>query len=115
MDAIDVEVTKRVISAREGAELTKTEFAAKLGMTKQAYQPYENLKTPFSVAQLHVAARVTGIPLASLLGLPAAATNMAPDEAELIAAFRRIVSSDLRQMAIRLVRSIATAPLTVIA
>lgn len=110
MHTIDIDVAKRVISAREGAGLNKTELAEKLGMSKQAYQPYETFRTAFTVAQLHTVAKVTGIPLASLLGQPASTPKMEPDEAEILAAFRRITSAELRQMAIRLVRSIASAP-----
>jgi len=101
----EVEVARRVIDARERLGLTKTELAEKLGISKQAYTPYESLKTPYTLGQLEIVSRLTGLPLTHFLGLPSATTGLTPDETTMLAVFRRLPPT-LQGMAIRLITAI---------
>lgn len=107
MKPIEDEITRRVIRARENLGLNKTEFAAKLGLSKQAYQAYENFGTPFSVSQLQTISQITSYPLPYFLGLPTGGIMLSVDEVELLSAFREIKNRDLKQMTLRMVRAVA--------
>lgn len=107
MKPIEDEVTRRIIKARENMGLNKTEFAAKLGLSKQAYQSYENYATPFSIWQLQMISAITGYPLSYFLGLPTGGLNLSVEEVELLSAFREIKNPDLKRMALRMVRAVA--------
>jgi len=104
---IEEEVTRRVIRVRELLDFNKSEFAAKLGLSKQAYQPYENFVRPFSVDQLQTISHFTGYSLTYFLGQPTGGITLDQDEVELLTAFREIKNHDLRQMAVRMVRAVA--------
>lgn len=107
MKPFEEEVTRRVIRVRQLLDLNKTEFAAKLGLSKQAYQPYENFARPFTLDHLHTISHFSGYALTYFLGLPTAGISLSEDEAALLIAFREIKNRDLRQMALRMVRAVA--------
>ena len=90
-------ITVRVIQTREEAGLSKVEFAAIIGVSKQAYTPYEQYGTEYSLEQLFTISSTFGKPLTWLLGLP---SELAPDEEQLLHLYRSLPHDDMRQMVI---------------
>ena len=102
IDHTDRAIAKRVSQAREDAGLSKTEFASKLGLSKQGYQPYEQCISPYSVQQLFTAARVLNRPVEHFLGLD---TDLSPDEEQLLALYRAIEGKQDRNMMLAMMRA----------
>jgi transcriptional regulator with XRE-family HTH domain len=75
LDAQEQAITERVMRAREDLGMTKTEFAEKLGLSKQGYQPYEKYRAPFSISQLFQISRILERPVAYFLGLDTGLTG----------------------------------------
>lgn len=94
-------ITDRVIQARQEARLSKVDFATLIGITKQAYTPYEQYAIEFTLEQLFIISRKLGKPVEWLLGLP---TEMTPDEQELLALYREL-HPDFRRMVLEVTRA----------
>jgi len=90
-------IADRVIQTREEAGLSKVEFASIIGVSKQAYTPYEQYSTEYSLEQLFIISRTFGKPLPWLLGLP---SELAPDEEQLLHLYRSLPHDDMRKMVI---------------
>lgn len=96
-------VVNRVIEARENLGLGQVDLAEKIGMSKQRYWHYEQRKVAFSVEDIFRLSRVLGRSVQWLLDLE----SPPADEDRMLAAFRRIVPPNLRELAISQVRTIA--------
>ena len=83
---IQREVTRRVAEARQAQGLTKSEFAARLGLSRQAYNGYEKGDTVFSIAQLFMVSDILNRPVTFFLGLD---IGLTPDEEQLLAIYRK--------------------------
>ena len=102
LNAQERAITERVMRVREEAGMTKTEFAERLGLSKQGYQPYEKYEAPFSISHLFLVSRILGRPLEYFLGLD---TGLTEDEGQLLASYRSTAADDVRAMILRAVRS----------
>lgn len=109
IEVADQSITERVILAREAARLNKTQFAQQIGLSKQAYTPYESGRAAFTLAQLRRIARVTNRPLSFFLGLPTGGVSLADDEVELIQLYRAL-PQPARPTARRLVQTLQPQP-----
>ena len=100
----DEAITRRIGAAREAARLTKTEFAGRLGLSKQAYNPYEKGDTPFTVQQLFRAADVLNLPITHFLGVD---TGLSIEEEQLLELYRKGDAQGLGPTILRVTRALA--------
>ena len=103
-EAIQREVTRRVAEARQAEGLTKTEFAARLGLSKQAYNGYEKGETVFSVVQLFRVSEILNRPVTYFLGLDSGLTS---DEEQLLAIYRKGRRRGMGDAILRVSRALA--------
>jgi transcriptional regulator with XRE-family HTH domain len=99
-----LEITQRVAAARQAAGMTKTEFAQRLGLSKQAYNGYEKGETPFSVVQLFRVAEVMNLPITHFLGLE---SELSQDEQHLVALYRKGQSRGMGDAILRTVKALS--------
>jgi transcriptional regulator with XRE-family HTH domain len=97
-------VTERVIQAREAAGLSKTDLAAKLGLSKQGYQAYERYQVHFTVAQIFTIARIVGRPVEYFLGLD---TGLTPDEERALSYYRAAREEGRGEITLRTLAALA--------
>lgn len=114
-DPIDLYVASRLREARLRARLTQAEIGNAMGITFQAVQKFEVGRMRLAASRLHVAAKVLGHPVAYFfagIDQPAAASNALPDlttgDLELIAAFRCIKDTRLREEFRRFIAALTT-------
>ncbi len=100
---LDRAIAKRITQAREEAGLSKSEFAERIGMSKQGYTPYERGDHEFTVKELAKMSRVLGHTVEWLLGIG----EQEPDEQRVLSAYRAIGSPRLRELAIEQLNAIA--------
>ena len=97
----DETITRRITAAREAAGLTKTEFASRLGLSKQAYNPYEKGDTAFSVQQLFRASRVLDRPITYFLGVE---SGLSAEEEHLVELYRKGLNKGIGDIILRVTR-----------
>jgi transcriptional regulator with XRE-family HTH domain len=103
-EAIQREVTRRVAEARQAQGLTKSEFAARLGLSRQAYNGYEKGETVFSVAQLFRVGEILNRPVTYFLGLD---SGLTPEEEQLLAIYRKGRGRGMGDAILRVSRALA--------
>ncbi len=96
-------IARRVRRARETAGLNQTEVGARLGLSPVGYGHYERGAYAFTLWQLRELSRVLGQTIEHFIGLD---TELAPDEARLLTAFRMLGSAQQRRLALDMVRLI---------
>jgi transcriptional regulator with XRE-family HTH domain len=104
VSAFDRIITDRVIQERESARMTKTDLAARLGLTKQGYAHYEKHEATFSIEQIFSISRVLGRSVEYFLGLD---NGLTPAEDKALAAYRRAESGGQGELALRLLDAVA--------
>lgn len=97
------EITRRVMQAREDVGMTKTDFAEKLGLSKQGYQPYEKFQAPFSAIQLFQVSHILGRSVEWFLGLP---TELTADEQQVLALYRQAKELQRGIVALRILEGV---------
>lgn len=102
-DHSDREITRRVIAARETAGLKQADLADRLGLSKQAYNPYEKNITPFTVQQLFQLSHILNRSVEYFLGLD---TGLRPDEDQLLTIYRHM-PEDQRRRILRMIEAAA--------
>ena len=100
-------IAKRLISAREAANLTQEELAGRLGITQEAYGAYERERTVPGIDRLMEIASHLGRPITYFLGING---ELSEEEGELLAAYRSLPTvGPLRRFAIRSVQALRQA------
>lgn len=97
-------ITDRVIQIRLEARMNKVEFAEIIGVSKQAYTPYEQYETEYTLEQIFIISKYFKKPATWILGIP---TNLTSDEDELLYLYRSINDEGLRIGALAAVKGLA--------
>ena len=103
-------ITDRVIQIRLEARMNKVEFAEIIGVSKQAYTPYEQYETEYTLEQIFIISRYFKKPVTWILGI---STNLTKDEDELLYLYRSISEEALRIAALGSVKGLVGASATV--
>lgn len=113
-DPIDIRVGRQLRLARELTGMTQSDVGAKLGMSFQVVQKYEQGEIRVSASRLFQLAQLFNRSVDYFfVGVDLGATTppeMERDEIELVRAFRLIQSLELRQCIQRLLREIGEVP-----
>lgn len=108
--ALDAALGERIRYRRRQLQLSQSALGAKLGITFQQVQKYENGTNRISAAMLLKLSEALELTVNEILqeaDAPAAAPASAAESARLVAAFERIQSSDVRAAVLTLVSGLS--------
>ena len=97
-------ITDRVIQIREEARMNKVDFAEVIGVSKQAYTPYEQYGTEYTLEQIFIISERFKKSVCWILGIY---DKFTPEEDELLFTYRRISEDGLRIAALGSVKGLA--------
>jgi len=109
-EPIDVHVGKRLRARRLLAGLSQTAFAAKLGVSFQQVQKYENATNRISAGRLYRMARILNVPIEYFFeefGEQALPRDLRREELELVRAFNKLEDPPTREQIVDLVNALS--------